>query len=263
LTQQIEKQGVRMTATSVAAAHFARNDLRVGSIISRSGAVLSRHFLTFFIVGVIAYSPILLMAGLRSSEPIEPSESLRQALWALLGFVLLMVLTQLGYAIILHAAFQDMRRRPVRLADSLNVGLRRFLPLLGLAFVGGVLMLLGMILLIIPGLILNSMWFVGVAACVVERLGPWASLRRSRELTKGYRWKLFGLTLLVLVAGLSSSGIASLLTALAGPVAGLTGQLIWTGISAAFTGIVISVTYYDLRVIKEGIDIDQITAVFD
>ena len=34
-----------MTDVSVAAARFAKNDLRVGSIISRSGAVLSRHFL--------------------------------------------------------------------------------------------------------------------------------------------------------------------------------------------------------------------------
>jgi hypothetical protein len=35
-----------MSDTSVAAARFAKNDLRVGSVIGRSGAVLSRHFLT-------------------------------------------------------------------------------------------------------------------------------------------------------------------------------------------------------------------------
>jgi hypothetical protein len=31
----------------------------------------------------------------------------------------------------------------------------------------------------------------------------------------------------------------------------------------AFTGVIIAVTYYDLRVIKEGVDIEQATAVFD
>jgi uncharacterized membrane protein len=61
----------------------------------------------------------------------------------------------------------------------------------------------------------------------------------------------------------SSNVIASVLTALAGPIVGLTGQLIWTGLTAAFLGVVITVTYYDLRVIKEGVDIEQITAVFD
>jgi hypothetical protein len=58
--------------------------------------------------------------------------------------------------------------------------------------------------------------------------------------------------------------VASSLTALAGnPIVGLTGQLIWTGIAAAFSAVVFTVTYYDLRVIKEGVDIDQVAAVFD
>jgi len=252
-----------MTDTSVAAAHFATHDLRVGDVISRSGAVLSRHFLTFFIVTLIAYSPMLLIGSVQITEPIEPSEALSQALWALLGVVLLMVLSTLGYAILLHASFQDMRRRPVRLAESLNVGLSRFLPLIGLAFVAGPLIVLASILLIIPGLILYTMWFVAVPACVVERRGPWTSLRRSRELTKGYRWKLFALALLLIVGSFGSTLVASLLGALAGPIVGLGGQLIWSAIWAAFSAILITVTYYDLRVIKEGVDIEQITAVFD
>jgi hypothetical protein len=253
-----------MSDVSAATAHFATNDLRLGSIISRSGAVLSRHFLTFFIVAVIAYSPTLLIAGLQTTEPTEPSEALSQALRVLLGGVLLIVLSQLGNAIILHAAFQDMRRRPVRLVESLIVGLSRFVPVIGIAFVQGFLILVGMILLIVPGLMLYTMWFVGLPACVVERLGPWTSLRRSRELTKGFRWNVFLLALLIFVVTVGSSKvIESVLIPLAGPIVGLTGQLIWTGVTAAFTGIVFAVTYYDLRVIKERVDIDQIAAVFD
>src|SRR5215469_4261379 len=251
-----------MTDTSIAAAHVAINDFRVGSVISRSGAVLSRHLLTFFVVAVIAYSPLLLIVSMRT-KPIEPSEALSQALWAFFGVVLLVVLPQLGNAIILHAAFQDMRRRPVRLVESFNVGLSRFLPVIGIAFVQGFLIALGMILLIVPGLILYTMWFVGLPACVVERLGPWTSLRRSRELTKGYRWKIFALALLLAVANVGGRVIVTVLTALAGPIAALTGQMIWTGIAVAFAGVVFAVTYYDLRVIKEGVDIEQITAVFD
>jgi hypothetical protein len=252
-----------MTDASIAAAHFDTNDFRLGSILSRAGAVLSRHFLTFFIVTLIAYSPTILIGTLQTAGPIAPSQALSQVLWACLGLVLMMVLSTLGYAVLLHAAFQDMRRRPVRLADSLNVALRRFLPLVGLAFVAGVLIVLASILLIVPGLILYTMWFVAVPACVVERLGPWTSLRRSRELTKGYRWKLFALALLLVVVSFGSSLVASVLGGLAGPIVGLGGQLIWTGIWAAFSAIVITVSYYDLRVIKEGVDIDQITAVFD
>jgi len=52
-----------VTNTSIAAAHVAPNDLRVGSIISRSGAVLSRHFLPFFIVAVIASPSMVASRG--------------------------------------------------------------------------------------------------------------------------------------------------------------------------------------------------------
>src|SRR5215472_14811942 len=67
-----KNRGVRMTDVSAAAAHFATDDFRVGSVISRSGAVLSRHFLTFFIVAVIAYSPTLFIKNMETTETIEP-----------------------------------------------------------------------------------------------------------------------------------------------------------------------------------------------
>lgn len=270
-----------MTEASGTSARFARNDLRLGSIINRSGAVLSRHFLTLFIVAVIAYSPTLLIANIMQiTEPIEPSEAPVWAFWALLRVLLLMVLSTLSSAIILHAAFQDMRRRTVRLAESLNVYLSRFWPLIGLTFVAGFLAVLGLILLIflglnfytmwfleadriIPGLIFSTTLFVGLPPCVVERLGPWTSLRRGQELTKGHRRKLFALALLLLVASLGSSLIETVLTDVGGPIVDLGGQVILTGIWAAFSAVVIAATYYELRVIKKGVDIDQITAVFD
>jgi hypothetical protein len=40
-------------------------------------------------------------------------------------------------------------------------------------------------------------------------------------------------------------------------------SLIWNAIWTAFFSIVIVVTYHDLRVAKEGVDTDQIAAVFE
>src|SRR5262249_30262320 len=156
---------------------------------------LGRHFLTFFIVTMMAYSPVLLEAGSQTGQQTDLAEALSQLAWSSLGLLALVVLSTLGQAAIVHAAFQDMRRRPVRLGESLNVGLRRLLLLIGLAFLAAILILLAMILLIVPGLMLYVMWLVGLPACVVERLGPWTSLRRSQQLTKGHRWKLFLLAL--------------------------------------------------------------------
>jgi uncharacterized membrane protein len=126
-----------------------------------------------------------------------------------------------------------------------------------------VLLILGLILLIVPGLILYTMWLVAVAACVVEQTGPWRSLRRSQELTKGHRWKIFGLFLVLLLLSLINPVLQLALTAAAGPTAGAIGNAIWTAIGSAFSSVVIAVTYYELRVAKEGIDIEQIASVFD
>jgi hypothetical protein len=252
-----------MTHTSVAAAHFTEGDLRVGSVINRSATILSRHFLTFFIATLIASSPILLEARTQTGEPTDLTGTVSLLAWSLIGLTLLIVLSALSQAAIVHAAFQDMRRRPVRLGESLNVGLRRLLPLVGLAFSAGFVMLLAVIILIVPGLILYVMWFVWLPACVVERLGPWRSLRRSQQLTKGHRGKLFGLALLLLIPALGSLLIGLGLAAVAGPIAALIGRWIWGAILAAFAAVLVAVAYHDLRVLKEGVDIEHIASVFD
>jgi hypothetical protein len=179
------------------------------------------------------------------------------------SFVLLMVLSMFSSAIILHGTFQDMRNRPVNLFESLKVAFRRFFPLILLALVETVLLMLGLILLVVPGIMLYTMWLVGVAACVVERTGPWRSLRRSQELTKGHRWKLFGLLLLIILISLVGGLLQFVLNATAGPTVATIGNTIWGAFGSAFSSIVLAVTYYELRVAKEGIDIEQIASVFD
>jgi hypothetical protein len=51
--------------------------------------------------------------------------------------------------------------------------------------------------------------------------------------------------------------------AFGGSIPALIGQLIWNGIWGSFFAIAVVVSYRDLRSAKEGIDIDQIAAVFD
>src|SRR5260370_360355 len=92
-----------------------------------------------------------------------------------------------------------MRGRPVSLRDCFQVGLGRFFPIVGLAISMGLAVMFASMLFIVPGLILYMMWSVATPACVVERLGPFRSMARSRALTKGHRWKIFGLLLLTLI----------------------------------------------------------------
>jgi uncharacterized membrane protein len=108
------------------------------------------------------------------------------------------------------------------------------------------------------------MWFVAVAACVVERRGPFAAMGRSNQLTKGHRWKIFGLLiLLILVSVLAALLIGLILTPLGSTILTFIVNVVWSAIWGAYYATAVAVSYHDLRVAKEGVDIEQIASVFD
>jgi hypothetical protein len=89
-------------------------------------------------------------------------------------------------------------------------------------------------------------------------------LGRSRQLTKGHRWKILGLQLVILIPAFVVGAIVGGLTAvILGSTFGPIINLLWNAIWTAFFAIVLAVAYHDLRVAKEGIDTEQIAAVFE
>src|SRR5262249_45221083 len=141
----------------------------------------------------------------------------------------------LSQAIVLYGAFQDMRGRQVSLSESLQVGLNRFWAIIGLALLVTLLGMFAALALIFPVFILMTMWFVAAPICVVERLGPTRWMKRSRELTKGPRWKIFGLmALLFLASAIAGKPIPAAFTAIGGTPLGLVGDVLWNGAWGAF-----------------------------
>jgi uncharacterized membrane protein len=254
-----------MTDSSLPA-HYAEGDFRVGRVLSRTFSVLSRNFLTFFTVCAVASLPgMLIQASISFREDEISFEELTGPLWGgLLWWFVVIVLYTFSQAIVLYGAFQDMRGRPVSLIESLRVGFGRFFPIIGLAIVASILVSFASLFFLVPGLILFTMWWVATPACVVERLGPIRSLGRSRQLTKGYRWRIFGLILLlILISAVVGIVLVLGVAAIGGTIAAAIASLIWSGAWAAFYAIAAVVAYHDLRVAKEGVDTEQIAAVFD
>jgi hypothetical protein len=247
-----------VSTTFSGAAPFAEGEFRIGRVFSRATAVFLRNFPVYFVVTTVAHLPnVLLSQG--GKQPGGAAVG-----WLLLGVFLTLTLGMLSQAIVVHGAFQDMRRKPVSLAEAIRVAFSRFLPILGLAICAAFAVGFGLLLLIVPGYILLVMWYVAAPACVVERLGPFDSLKRSAVLTKGHRWAIFGM---IMVVGIPAAIVGAVIGAALGQTGNaslvMLGALIWGGVSGAFTAIVAVVAYHDLRVAKEGIDTQQIASVFD
>jgi hypothetical protein len=268
-----------------AAAPAAPGEFRIGDVFSKTATLLSRNFLIFFVVALVAALPHLLLFGIERTGGTFPFA--RFSIAMLLSFVL----GPLAQAVLLYGAFQAMRGRPVNLGECLSVGLSRFFAIIGLTMcfliaivlvfavptvlinlVARLLGFVGPLLSTILGILtgaglaawLFTTWYVATPVCVVEQKGPLASLGRSSEITNGHRWKIFGMLLLIfIVLGIVGAVIGGLLGVIGSAVLAALGNLLWSGVWGAFYAIFGVVTYHDLRVAKEGVDTDQIASVFD
>jgi hypothetical protein len=233
---------------------FAAGEFRIGSVLNRTWSVFSRNFLAFFVVMAIASLPDVLLSNAGESRSL-----------VILGAFVSDVMRRLGQAVVLYSAFQDMRGNRVSITQSFQVGMRRFFPIVGLAIGAALLTMLATALFIIPGIIVFLMLFVATPVCVVEQLGPFASMERSSQLTRGHRWKIFGMLLLMLLPTIIIVGAFELIAELAdgGFILSAASALIWNAIMGSVYAMLVIATYHELRVIKEGVDTEQIAAVFE
>ena len=149
--------------------------------------------------------------------------------------------------------------------ESLRYALGRAIPLLVTYVIWIVIVSIGTILLIIPGIFLATRLSMTFAALVFERTGPFGSLGRSWQLTKGNFWRTLGTLVVVFlitfvlqlvlggiaggILGASDSGefaVAVVLTLV---------NVLTLVVTYPLWAAVVSVLYYDLRVRNEGFDL--------
>jgi uncharacterized membrane protein len=84
------------------------------------------------------------------------------------------------------------------------------------AILFGIGVFFGLVLLIVPGIIFAVVFhYFGYAIVQQPELGAIDALKRSADITRGYRWQLFGLALLLMLinfVGLLACGIGVLFT---------------------------------------------------
>lgn len=149
---------------------------------------------------------------------------------------------------------------------SLRFGFSRFWSLLWLIVLHGLLLLVAFALCIAPGVWLYAAWSVAIPVLLIEHTGGFGALTRSQALVKG-RWGPTAASLLLanilasFVAGVFSFVLIPALVAGGGRAT--TAIAVLTGITSAigsilttpFIAAVVTVIYFDLRVRKEGFDL--------
>jgi hypothetical protein len=225
----------------------------VGSAIGTAFSILFSHFAAFVGTALVASLPSLVFA---LAVP-APASRLQTIVNLIVGEIVAVTL--------IYGAIQVLRGRQVAVGECFSQGFRRLGTAIGVASVAGIGIAFGAVLLIVPGLILLTMWSVAIPSAVVERTGVFRSLSRSTELTRGRRWAVFGA---ILVASLITIVLGAVIGAVVGGVfrnAIALELAVWaiTAATQAFTACLYATLYFYLRREKEGVDIEQIASVFD
>lgn len=192
-----------------------------------------------------------------SAEPMARLAVIAVGIVSSLVSILLWMITQ-GALVRATVAFSEGRK--ASLGESVVAGLQVAVPLFLMGLLSGIGIALGAMLLIVPGMLLYVLWSVAAPSLVEERLGPVEALERSRELTSGARWPIFGLLLILLVAYLLVS-VGFALIGLKSPAFGappalgsadIAMNLISSTVTPAVVGVVHTSLYVELREWKDG-----------
>jgi hypothetical protein len=182
-------------------------------------------------------------------------------LTALLGVfgVLLASVIEIIAAFLVQAALvkavQDVRDGRVDLSfgDTLSAAT----PYIGTVAVASILAGLGigigLLLLIVPGLFLLTIWAVIVPAIVIGQSGALGSFGLSRTLVRGYGWNVFGtLVLVFLILIVAEIVLGLILGALPVLVRSGISSIVAGTLVAPFLALVVTLIYYRLSEARGG-----------
>ena len=126
-------------------------------------------------------------------------------------------------------------------------------PLAVAGILAGLAIGVGLLLFIVPGLYLLTIWSVLIPVIVLERRGVMEAFGRSRELVRGNGWNVFGviaLSILILIG--AAIVLALLLFWLEGWFGAFLRSVISNTITAPFVALALTVLYYRLVELREA-----------
>jgi hypothetical protein len=209
------------------------------------GAVIRRVFEIYVDQASVlmpAAAVVFVFTGILSVLLVAASSAL-----TLVALIIGLVATTLftGMVVELVADVQNGRRdsSPGQLLQAATPVLGQLI-LVGIVVAIGVV--IGFVLIIVPGLILITIWSVAAPVVVLENPGVFAALRRSRELVRGNGWQVFGVIFVVYIMVGILSFIIEVIAESAGSGVGIVVRVIVGVLTAPLTALAASVLYFEL-----------------
>jgi hypothetical protein len=246
--------------------HTSLRPLSVGEILDVSFSLYRRHFATLGTIAVLCSGiPVLLSLYIEASGGVLYNLPL-----TLLHYVIFTVLSSIATAATVFVVSESYLGRPLAARDALRRATPLFARLIICSLLFAIIVGIGFIFLFIPGIILVCGLLLAFPSLVLESsLSPTGALSRSWSLTRGSRWRMFGLlvtmVLLLYVPLVGLGAIAAVV--LPGGARGTSPGTVTLAVVGLLQMLlypllycVLTVAYYDLRVRKEGFDLEVLAS---
>ncbi len=174
--------------------------LDTGRVFERIFTIYREQFTLLIPAALVLFLPVAILNGIVLTSG--------GVLAALLSAAIAVIATYWYQGMVVEAVRDILDGRRDHTVGSLFSSATPFIwPLFGAGVLAGIGVLIGFILLIVPGLFLLTIWAVIVPAIVIDRTGVMGSFGRSRELVRGSGWQVFGVIVVLFLLQLVFGGI--------------------------------------------------------
>ena len=216
--------------------------LDIGNVLTRTFETYREQFTLLVPAALLLFIPIAVLNGL-----------------VLTGGGVLAVLIAAGIGVIATFWFQGMvveavqdimdGRRDHTVGSLFSSVAPVVGPLIGAGILAGIGIAIGLVLLIVPGLILLTLWAVLAPVIVVERTGVLGAFGRSQQLVKPSALQVFGvIVLLFLITFIVSAILQGIFNAISDSfVAYALADLIVRALVSPLSAVAAAVMYFELK----------------
>jgi hypothetical protein len=221
----------------------------IGDVLGDTWGLYTKHFAHFVPIAFV-YFLVLALVTLALSYTLSWVGALAAAFVSLVGIFWLQGT--------LVEAVADVRdgRADLTIGETFAKARPYIWRLLGAGLLAGLGIVVGLILLIIPGLILLTWWSLIIPVIVLEGVAVMDSFSRSRELVRGNGWNVFGVIIITaILVGIATGAVRAIFDSfLPYEVASYIGSVIGNSLFVPFSAIAWTLMYFKLARADVGVD---------
>ena len=221
--------------------------MTMGSVLGEAWSLYTRFFVRFVVLALVVFGVINLFFAL-IAVAVGRDNFGAAFLVGLLGVVASVVGSYWLQGAFVFAV-QDVRDGTFDAStQQIFARVRPFLgTLIAAGIVGGLGVAAGFVLLLVPGLILMTIWALLSPVIVLEGKGVGESFGRSRELVRGSGWTVFGIILVTAILSSIAAGILrAVFSFLPYFLEILIGSTVAQAIVAPFAAIAVALIYFQI-----------------